>query len=54
VIISDAVAAVNKAITVEDLKLIKTMQPDYIIRDPSFIEAATRKYHLIMAENTAA
>lgn len=50
VIINDAVAAVNKATTVEELKLIKIMQPDYIIRDASFIDAATRKYHLIMAE----
>jgi hypothetical protein len=54
VIINDAVASVNKATTVDELKLIKTMQPDYIIRDASFIDAATRKYHLIMAENTAA
>ena len=54
VIINDAVAAVNKATTVEELKLIKTMQPDYIIRDASFIDAATRKYHLIMAEVPAA
>ena len=54
VIINDAVAAVNKATTVEELKLIKIMQPDYIIRDASFIDAATRKYHLIMAEVPAA
>ena len=54
VIINDAVAAVNKATTVEELKLIKVMQPDYIIRDASFIDAATRKYHLIMAEVPAA
>jgi len=54
VIINDAVAAVNKATTVEELKLIKVMQPDYIVKDASFIDAATRKYHLIMAEVPAA
>jgi hypothetical protein len=53
-VINDAVASIEKATTIEELKLIKVNQPDYIVKDASFVDAATKKYHLIMAEKPVA
>lgn len=43
-----ALDAIEKAGTIEELKLIKVMQTDYLLRNPQFIEAATKKYHAII------
>jgi len=45
-----AIAKVNAAETVADLKALKSTIPAYIVSDASFIDAATNRYNVIMAQ----
>lgn len=45
-----AIAKVNAAETVSDLKALKSTIPAYIVSDASFIDAATNRYNVIMAQ----
>jgi len=45
-----AIARVNEAASVDDLKEIKETLPDYIVKDAGFVTAAKQRYTVIMAE----
>ncbi len=45
-----AIARVNEADSVDQLKEIKETLPDYIVKDASFVTAAKQRYTVIMAE----
>jgi len=45
-----AIAKVNAAETVADLKALKSTIPAYIVSDASFIDAAINRYNVIMAQ----
>jgi len=45
-----AIARVNEAASVDDLKEIKETLPDYIVKDAGFVTAAKQRYSVIMAE----
>lgn len=45
-----AIARVNEADSVDQLKEIKETLPDYIVKDSGFVTAAKQRYSLIMAE----
>jgi hypothetical protein len=48
--VNHAVAKLTLLTTVDELKEFKKILPAYVVKDASFVDAATNRYNLIIAE----